>query len=313
MKHNLSVFLIFLLANFFAYAGDKCKLIIFHAGSLTVPFSRLEKVFEEKHPGCEVLREASGSRLAARKVAELAKQADIVAVSDYTVIDEILKPEYAVWNLYFARNRMVIAISKGARYASEINGNNWYKILLKKSVEYGRSDPFLDPCGYRTLLVWKLAERYYGLKGLYRKLLDGMSLRNLRPKETDLLPLAQSGDLDYHFTYLSLARQHGFQYVTLPEEIDLGNPSLKNIYSEAVLELTDGKQTLKVRGKPIVYGITIVKGAPHYQTAVEFIKLLIGSKGQEILKDSFQEPLVPPVSPDRDFMPEALRIHVISQ
>ncbi len=49
-------------------AMAKEKIIVFHAGSLSVPFSQIEKAFETKYPQYDVQREASGSRAAARKI-----------------------------------------------------------------------------------------------------------------------------------------------------------------------------------------------------------------------------------------------------
>ncbi len=39
----------------------KEKVIIFHAGSLTVPFAEMEKNFEAMHPGVDILREGKTS------------------------------------------------------------------------------------------------------------------------------------------------------------------------------------------------------------------------------------------------------------
>jgi len=47
-------------------AGPSGKLIVFHAGSLTVPFDAIEKEFEAKYPDVDVLREAGGSTKMAR-------------------------------------------------------------------------------------------------------------------------------------------------------------------------------------------------------------------------------------------------------
>ena len=49
----------------------KEDIIVFHAGSLAVPFSQIEKAFEAKYPQYDVKREVSGSRKAARKVSDL--------------------------------------------------------------------------------------------------------------------------------------------------------------------------------------------------------------------------------------------------
>jgi ABC-type molybdate transport system substrate-binding protein len=68
------------------------KVIIFHAGSLTVPLAKIEKAFEAAHPGIDVLREAGGSTKMARMISELGKPADIMASADYKVIDKTLIP-----------------------------------------------------------------------------------------------------------------------------------------------------------------------------------------------------------------------------
>lgn len=49
------------------------KVIIFHAGSLSVPFEQMEKEFEQLHPGVDVQREPAGSRECAKKVTDLHK------------------------------------------------------------------------------------------------------------------------------------------------------------------------------------------------------------------------------------------------
>ncbi|HAN78917.1 MAG TPA: tungstate ABC transporter substrate-binding protein WtpA, partial [Bacteroidales bacterium] len=40
----------------------------------------------------------------------------------------------------------------------------WYKIMLDPKVQIGRADPNSDPCGYRSVLVSKLAEKHYKQK-----------------------------------------------------------------------------------------------------------------------------------------------------
>ena len=39
----------------------KEKVIVFHAGSLSVPFGEIEKVFEKKYPQYDVVREAAAA------------------------------------------------------------------------------------------------------------------------------------------------------------------------------------------------------------------------------------------------------------
>ena len=68
--------------------------------------------------------------------------------------------EYADWALEFTSNEICIAYSSESAFADQIDAENWYKILSDPSVRYGRSDPNADPCGYRTILSLKLANRF---------------------------------------------------------------------------------------------------------------------------------------------------------
>jgi len=158
-------------------AGSKSKLTIFHAGSLTVPFAKIEKDFEAKYPDIDVLREAGGSTKMARMISEVGKPADIMASADYKVIDNNLIPKFATFNIRFATNQLVLCYTDQSKSADKVNKNNWYKILQKKGVEWGHSDPNLDPCGYRSLMVLQLAEKFYNINGLYQKIIDN------RPKK----------------------------------------------------------------------------------------------------------------------------------
>jgi len=273
------------------------KLIIFHAGSLTVPVEALTKAFQAKHPGVAFETEAAGSRTTARKVSELGREADLIVSADYTVIDNLLIPAFADWNIQFARNAMVIAYTDGSQYANEINNDNWYEILAREGVIYGHSDPNADPCGYRTLMVWQLAEVYYGVPGLYDTLEEHCPPENVRPKETDLIALLQSGDMDYAFEYRSIAVQHGLKFVELPDEINLSHIIHADFYKQAMVEVSGEEPgtTMTMVGKPIVYGVTIPKNAPSPDLALEFVKFLIGPEGQAIMEAQGQPPIVPAV------------------
>jgi len=60
--------------------------------------------------------------------------ADIFASADYTVIDKILIPMHARWNVWFAVNQMVLCYTEKSRYAAEVTPDNWHKILIRPQV-----------------------------------------------------------------------------------------------------------------------------------------------------------------------------------
>ena len=289
------IVLIFLaLAALPATAAE--KIIIFHAGSLTVPLAEIEKRFEAANPGVDVLRAAGGSTKMARMISELNKPADIMASADYKIIDKTLIPEKAQWNIRFASNQLVLCYTDHSRYAGEVNDKNWNEILLRKDVVWGHSDPNLDPCGYRSLMVLQLAEKFYNSPGLYDRLIASRPKKNIRPKSVELVALLKTGNMDYAWEYLSVAVQHGLKYVKLDDHINLGNYKYDDFYRQAAVKVTGKKPgTWMTRtGKSCTYGITLVKDAPNPSGAVRFLEFMLAADGGlKVLNDMGQPPFVP--------------------
>ncbi len=288
---------LFLFITGLAGAGDLSgKLVIFHAGSLSVPLKTIEKNFEKMHPGLDIQREPSGSQKAARKVSDLKKPCDIMASADYKVIDKLLIPHYADWNIRFATNQLVLCYTAGSKYAGEVNADNWYKILARKGVVWGHSDPNLDPCGYRSLMVLQLAEKHYKSPGLYDQLVANRPIQNVRPKSVELISLLQTGNMDYAWEYLSVAVQHGLKYIILPDQINLGNYKFDELYAGAVVRVTGKKPGtfMNIKGKSCTYGVTLIKDAPNREAAVAFLAYLLDPEGGlKVLREMGQPPFVP--------------------
>ncbi|EDM24553.1 tungstate ABC transporter substrate-binding protein WtpA [Caminibacter mediatlanticus] len=281
----------------------KETIIVFHAGSLSVPFSQIEKAFEKKYPNYDVIREAAGSRACARKITDLGKKADVMASADYKVIDNLLIPNYTDNNILFATNKMVIAYTPNSKYANEINSQNWPDILLRKGVKVGHSNPNLDPCGYRSILVTKLAEIYYQKPNFYNKLLgygeyytngeENIEKIIVRPKETDLLGLLESGAIDYLYIYKSVAKQHRLKYIELPKQLNLGSKKYANYYKQVSFKITGKKPGTFIvkKGTPMVYGITVLKNAK--KGAILFTKFVLSKYGRDIMKKNGQDVIYP--------------------
>jgi molybdate/tungstate transport system substrate-binding protein len=285
-----------LLASGTAQAEPSGKLIIFHAGSLSVPFAEIEKNFEKMYPEVDVLREAGGSTKMARLISEVGKPADIMASADFVVIDKNLIPKFASWNVRFASNQMVLCYTDKSKFAGEINSDNWTDILLREGVVWGHSDPNLDPCGYRSLMVLQLAEKFYGKVGLYEAFLANRPEKNVRPKSVELISLLQSGHMDYAWEYLSVAVQHGLKYVTLDKHLNLGDYSMTPYYSSAKVQVTGKKPGTFIErvGKSITYGVTKIDKAPNSEAAEAFLAYLFAPDGGlKILKDMGQPPFDP--------------------
>ena len=264
--------------------GDR-RIIVFNAGSLALPLRAALDSFAAREK-VTVDQENAGSLETARKLTELGKIPDLVGVADYEVIPLLLVPNHATWYVKFARNRMVLAFTDRSHGAAEINTNNWWQVVTRPNVQVGRADPSLDPNGYRTLLVWQLAERFYNQPGLEKRFLAASPPRNVRPKEADLVGLLQAGEFDYIWSYESIAQGIGLRYVTLPEAVDLSSPADSTAYASASTRVA-GKtmnDSVTMRGQPIVYAFTVPTRAPHPEIAAKFAQYLASPDGRRVLR-----------------------------
>ncbi len=299
----------------------KATLTIFHAGSLTKPLQDLNEEFKEymKERGydLEIRDEPSGSVMAIRKITDLGKRADVVAVADYGLIPKFMFPKYADFYIAFAKNELVLCYTNGSKYGDKINVENWYEILSRKDVRFGFSNPNVDPCGYRALMAIKLADLYYH-KPIFRELIEdhtnvraeGMQINSpreivtdgkvvVRDKSVDLIALLESGSIDYAFEYKSVALQHNLKYVELPDEINMGNFSLKDWYGKVsilVWKVENGSFIRKeIKAGPIIYGVTIPKNSENEKLAEEYLAFLLSERGRRIFEENHQEFLEEPL------------------
>ncbi len=311
----ITVSLVFLLGLSLVPGCTKpsLKLPIFHAGSLTIPWAQISEEFNQLYPDIEIRAEGGGSATTIRKVTELGRECGVIGSADYKLIPKLMFPEYADWYIIFATNQMVLSYTDKSRFKDEVNANNWYEILQRDGVKYGRSDPNQDPCGYRTLMAWQLAEVHYKVPGLYQKLY-GASGETIRPKEVDLIALLESGDLDYAFEYVSVAIQHKLKYVVLPPEINLSSQKFKDFYATAKVEICGKEpgQTITLTGEPISYAVTIPRDFPNQELAIAWVDFLLSDRGMAIMEANGQRPIRPVVTNDESKLPEQLKKYIKS-
>ena len=290
---------------------------VFHAGSLAVPLEQAEQQFEALHPEIDVQRESMGSVACVQQITEIGKNGDVLASADYSLIPDMMYPDYADWYVRFATNDVVLAYNpERSMYADEITPENWYEILRRDGVIFGFSNPNDDPCGYRSVMIFQLAELNYDDDQIFDDLIlentaititeeaDGTyhittpedlqpntEKVDIRPKSVELVAFVEEGGLDYAFEYRSVAVQHNLEFVDLPLGIDLSSVAHADTYKKVQVELASGDvQT----GAPVVYGITVPSVADNPAGGLEFVKYVIGESGQQIFEDNGQPPIVPP-------------------
>jgi len=271
-------------------------LVLFVAASLTKPLQPALDAFSAR-TGIVVQRESGASLEHVRKITELHRVPDVLLLADADVFPKYLVPAHAEWYADFARNRMVVAYTPKSRHAAEITAANWTSILQRSDVEIGRTNPSIAPVGYRTLLMFQLAERFYGRPGLGKSLLEHAPDRNVRPNAAELAALLAAGELDYIYDYQSVAESNGFRYVALPPEIDLGDPRREKEYESASVQVpgaTPGRTTT-IKGAPILYGMTIPRAAPHPTSADRFVAYLFSPSVVQQLRAAHVDLLARPV------------------
>ena len=266
-------------------AGDSKRdtLVVFEAASLSGPMRSLLGTFARR-TGATVLEEHGASLELARRITELHRVPDVVALADHEVFPELLIPSAASWYATFARNRMVVAFTDRSRFASEITPENWRTILLRRDVALGRTDPVLAPAGYRALLTYDLAESFYREPGLAKRLASQTSPGLMRGNASELAALLSTGELDYIIEYESLALAQHFRIVHLPPEIDLGDQGRALEYAKAQVAVIGPRGVTRRRGAPILYGISVPDRAPHADIGIRFVQFLLGADGRAMLR-----------------------------
>jgi len=260
------------------------RLLVLHAGSLAGPMKAALDSFTAR-TGVAVATMSAGSLEAARRITELHDVPDIIALADEEVFPSLLMPDDIDGYFVFARNRMVIAVAP-RRAREPTDSTNWYRALSDSQVEVGRSDPDLDPAGYRALLVLQLAARAYHMPSLPQRVLARSGPENVRPKSADLIALLETGVVDYAFVYESSARAAGLHWIQLPSSIDLGDESKAADYA-AVSVRVKGRtrgDTMTVRGAPIRYAMAVPRKAPHPAAAARLTEFLLSDAGLSAMR-----------------------------
>ena len=267
-----------------------------NAAAATQPIRAVLDSFSAR-TGISYEQEPGASLEVARRITETGRRPDLVVLADPQVFPSLLMPQFTTWYVLFGRNRIVLAYTPRSRGAGEISPANWREVILRPGVEIGRADPNTDPSGYRTLLVFELAERHYHEPGLATRLLDAAPTRNVRPREAEQVALLETHELDYIWTYENLAQNNKLQYVQLPDAVDLGNPADSATYASVTTRVL-GKRvgdTLTIRGSPILFAVSVLGAAAHREAAEQFVRFLVSLDGQRILKRNHFDALVAPI------------------
>jgi molybdate/tungstate transport system substrate-binding protein len=273
---------------------------VFHAAGLTPLFDQIRDRCAQEI-GLKILNEGSGSQVACRKVSELGRACDLLCLADNALVAELLKNKCR-WRIDFASDQVVLGVGKLAPDVAQAE-KDWPGVLLRQDVRIARVDENLGPIGYSTLLVWKLKENL-DTPGLSARLVGKCA--SVEDDVSKLPPLLKSGQIDYAFLYRSTCIAHGIRFIELGPEIHLGDPNRD--YSAASVTFrklsSDPSQQITVRGRPIVWALTVPAQGAQQEPAERLIRYLL-KEARPVLSDNGFVPLASPVfyGPKEDYPP----------
>jgi molybdate/tungstate transport system substrate-binding protein len=193
-----------------------------------------------------------------------------------------------------ARTEMVIAYSPKSAFAEQFaqaaarkpGAKPWYEILKEPSLRFGRTNPLTDPQGRNVIFTLQLAESYYKQPGFAKAILGATINPAQIFSEATVMERLQSGELDAASAYKTQPGPFRLPFVTLPDEINLGNESMHDRYRAAVLEL-DGKT---YHPEALVYYAAVIASSKHPRHAQAFVRYLTGAAAATIFRRYAYDP-----------------------
>ncbi len=293
--------------------ASKSKVSVLYAGSLVNLMEKKVGPAFTQATGYPYQGEGKGSTALANEIKGKLRAPDIFISASATVDKSLMgatNGNYVSWYAPFARTSIVIGYNPSSKFASDLqaaaNGSKpWYQVLEEPGFRLGRTDPALDPKGVRTIIVMELAEKYYNQPTLVQKILGSAENTGQIFPEEELVARLGSGQLDAGFFYLNEAKESNIPYITLPDQINLGDPGQNSYYAQA--SYTDPKTGTVTKGSATVYTITIPNTSKNMAGAIAFVNFLFSQQGESILTGDGLTLVTPTVSGDASAVPGQLQ------
>lgn len=294
-------------------AAPKTKVSVAYAGSLVNLMEKKVGPAFTQATGYPYTGEGKGSSALANEIKGKISFPDVfisAAPAVNTTLMGASNGNYVSWYVPFIKSSLVIGYSPTSKFAADFQAvasgsKTWYQVLEEPGIRIGRTDPALDPKGVRTIIMTELAQTYYNQPGLSSKILGAPNnTSQIFPEET-LVARLTSGQLDAGFFYLNEVTDANIPYVTLPTQINMGDPSLNSDYAKA--SYTDPKTGAVTKGSAIVYTITVLNTARNKAGAIAFVQFLFSSQGQAFFTNDGLSAVMPKVSGDATAVPSQLQ------
>jgi molybdate/tungstate transport system substrate-binding protein len=233
---------------------------------------------------------------------------------------EDLGPKFTKWYVQYASTSIVLAYNPQSKYAPQFEAiasgkkpmRDLFTLMAQKGFQLGRTDPNTDPQGRAFIYMLELAQMKYHLpKSIVTKILGGAPAS---AKSTQIFEEAavdsrlQAGQVDAASAYLSQARQLHLHYITLPNDINLGDAALADQYAKASITITSSSGPETKTGSPLTLDITTISGAKDAAAGNAFVAYVLSPAGRSLYANKGGYTLLTPaLTGPRSAVPAAIR------
>jgi molybdate/tungstate transport system substrate-binding protein len=255
---------------------------VLYAGSLAAVMENGVGPEFTRQTGIPYQGEAQGSLGGARMIRDHLRSPDVYISADPSVNEKVLMgPEngnIVKWYMTVAASQLVLGYNPQSKFAAQFadvraGKISWYQALETPGLRFGRGDPSIDPKGYRTIFMFRLAGRFYHRPEIPALLGDALNPAQVFP-EVVLLARLESGEFDAGIFYKHEAVAHQLPFLTLPPEINLGDPHFAASYAQETYDTKTGEH---VAGAPILFTITIPSTVHNRDAALAFARFVLSS------------------------------------
>ena len=298
----IGLYLVHLLGEFSSAKGtvtgdNQDKVFVMYAGSLVKIFEDVIGPAFQSESGYPYVGEGKGSVQVSNLIKDGFRTPDVFVSAGTVPVTRLMNttpPPIVDWLLKFGSAEIVIAYSPNSPHFGDLerarNGEvPWYDVVSQDGFKFGRTDPELDPKGYYGIITAELANSYYNDSSIKNKIFgEDRNPKQIFPEET-LKTVLETGSLDAVIAYKHEAISRGLPYITLPKEINLGDPTYSDLYKRANYTLQADQKT--IYGEPVDFSITIPKTVKNMDGAISFVNFVISKNGSQLLESQGLNPI----------------------
>jgi len=298
----IGLYSVYLLGEFSIVKGtatgdNQEKVFVMYAGSLVKIFEDVIGPAFQSESGYPYVGEGKGSVQVSNLIKDGFRTPDVFVSAGTVPMTRLMNttPTPIVdWLLKFVAAEIVIAYSNNSPHfgnleKARIGEIPWYEVVSQDGFKFGRTDPELDPKGYYGIITAELANSHYNDSSIKNRVFgEDRNPKQIFPEET-LKTVLETGSLDAVIAYKHEAISRNLPYITLPNEINLGDPTYSDLYKRANYTLQSDKKT--IYGEPVDFSITIPKTVKNMDGAISFVNFVISKNSSQLLKSQGLNPI----------------------